>query len=140
VASDEHPALRAALVHLVDAETDEPVVDEDVVARHEYVSDHRGRDGQLAVRRGFLRADGDLVPLAEDDRLVQLADPELRPLQVGDERDGTADLGGDLAREPRALGVLGVRAVREVEANSIDAGGSTAILARSRAEAATVGE
>ncbi len=101
---------------LVDPQPDEPVVDQHVVPGLEHVADHRGRDRQLAVGRGLLGADPDLVAGVEDDRLLELADAELRALQVGDQRDRAPDLGRDLAHEPGALGVLLVRAVREVEA------------------------
>ena len=50
-AADEHRAARAAAVDLVDAQADETVVDEDVVAGLEHVADHRRRDRQLAVGR-----------------------------------------------------------------------------------------
>jgi hypothetical protein len=104
------------------AQPDEPVVDQHLVARFEHVSDHRGRDRQLAVRRGRFRGDADLIPGVEDDRLGQLADAELRSLEVGDESDRAPDLGRYLAHEPRSLGVPLVRAMREVEADGIDAG------------------
>jgi len=58
----------------------------------------------------------------ENDWLLQVPDPKLRALQVGDQRDRTADLRGDLAHEPGALRVLGVRAVRQVETHRVDAG------------------
>ena len=35
---------------------------------------------------------------------------------------GPPDLSGDLAHEPRALRVILVRAVREIQANGVDAG------------------
>ena len=48
-AADDDGALARPLCHLVDAQPNEAVVDEDVVPRLEHVPDHRGRDGQLAV-------------------------------------------------------------------------------------------
>ena len=41
--------LRAAVLDLADAQADEPVVDQHVVARLQHVADHRRRDRQLAV-------------------------------------------------------------------------------------------
>ncbi len=104
-AADDDRAGRAAALDLVDAEPDEPVVDQHLVARLEHVADHRRRDRQLAVRRRLLGADRDLVAGVEDDRLLELADAQLRALQVGDERDRAPDLGRDLAHEPGSLGV-----------------------------------
>jgi hypothetical protein len=119
--TDEHGATSAPLLHRVDTKPDEAVVDEYVVPGLEDVSDHGGRDGQLAVGRRLLGADRDLVARVEDDGLLQLADPELRALQVADQRNRPTELRRDLANEPRALGVIGVGAVREVEADRVDA-------------------
>ena len=82
-----------------------------------------GRDGQFAVYGGVLGADDDLLALRQDHGRGELADAELRALQVGDERDRAADLGGDLTDEPRALGVILVLSVRQVQPHSVDAGG-----------------
>ena len=121
LAANEHPAAGAPVRNLLDAEPDEPVVDQHLVAGLQHVPDYRRRDRQLAVARRLLRTDLDLVARVEDDRLGQLADAQLRPLQVGDERDRAADIGRDLAHEPGTLGVPFVRAVREVEADRVDA-------------------
>ena len=121
-AAGDDRAACASSRHLVDAKPDEPVVDQYLVAPREDVPDHRRCDRQLAVRRRLLGADGDAVALVEDDRLRQLPDAELRPLQVGDEGDRAAGLGRDLPYEPGARGVLLVGAVREVEAHGVDAG------------------
>ena len=59
-------------------------------------------------------------PLRRTIGSAQVADAELRALQVGDDRDRTADLRRDLADEPRALGVLLVRSVREVQPDGVD--------------------
>ena len=67
--ADDHRARRAAALDLVDAEPDEAVVDQHVVARLEHVSDHGRRDRQLAVARRLLGADRDPVAGAENDRL-----------------------------------------------------------------------
>jgi hypothetical protein len=120
-AADEDGAARTPARDLVDAQADEPVVDEDVVAGLQHLADDRGRDGQLAVRRELFRADDDVLPAHEEPRLRQVADAELRALEVGDERDRAADLRRDLAHEPRALRMLLVRAVREVQPHRVDA-------------------
>ena len=59
----------------------------------------------------------------EHDRLVEIADPELRALEVGDQRDRTADFGLDRAHPPRPLRVILVRPVREVQPRGIHARG-----------------
>ena len=120
--ADDDRAGRAPALDLVDAQPDEPVVDQYLVALLEHVPDHGRGNRQLAVGRSLLRCDRDPVAAVEDDRLLELADAQLRPLQVGDERDRAADLGRDLPHEPGPLGVAVVRAVREVEANGVDAG------------------
>ena len=120
-AADHHRAGRAAALDLVDAQADEPVVDQHLVTGLEHVSDHRRGDRQLAVPASLLRADHDVIAGVEDYRLGQLADSELRALQVGDEGNRPADLGCDLAHEPGALGVVLVRPVREVETDGVDA-------------------
>jgi hypothetical protein len=62
--------------------------------------------------------------LADDElhRAVELADPELRALQVGDQGQRPADLALGLADETGALGVLLAAAVREVEPRGVDPG------------------
>ena len=59
---------------------------------------------------------------------VELADTELRALEVGDQRDRAAELGLGGAHQARALAVLVVGAVREVEARAVHPG--SAELAR----------
>ena len=113
---------RATPLDLVDAEPNEPVVDQHLVAGLEHVPDHRRRDRELAVSRRLLGADADLVAGVEHHGLRELADAQLGPLQVADERDRAADLGRDLPDEPGPLGVIGMRAMREVEADGVDAG------------------
>ena len=55
-------------------------------------------------------------------RRRQVADPELRALQVGDQRERLAGLLLHLAHDLRPRGVVLVGPVREVEANGVDAG------------------
>ena len=117
--ADDHRARRATPLDVVDTQPHEPVVDQHLVSGLEHVPDHRRRDRELAVGCSLLGADPDLVASVEDNRLLQLADAELRALQVRDERDRTPDLGRDLAHEPGPLGVPLVRAVREVEAHGV---------------------
>ena len=114
----------AAVARPVDAQPDEAVVDQHVVARLEHVADHR-RARPAARRRGTRprRTTTIVLALREHDRLGEVADAELRPLQVGDQRDRPAELAPRLADAARALGVLLVRAVREVEPRGVHARG-----------------
>ena len=109
--TDDHCAGGATTFHVLDAEPDEPVVDQHLVPGLENVPDHGRGNRQLAVGRGFLCTDADLVAFVEDDRFRELADPELRPLQVADQRHWTPDVGCDLSHEPGPCGMLLVRAV-----------------------------
>ncbi len=76
-------------------------------------------------------------PFVSDHGRGELADAQLRALQVGDERDRAADLGGDLTDEPRALGVILVLSVRQVQANGVDAGGDQLVQALPRVRCRT---
>src|SRR5436309_478292 len=85
-------SICAAVIDVADAQANETVVDQDVVAGLQHVSDHGGRHRQLAVRTELLGTDGHLLAVPKHERLRQLADPKLRPLQVGDQRDRVADV------------------------------------------------
>ena len=50
LAADDDATARAAVRDLLDRQADEPVVDQDVMARPQHLADHRRRDRQLAVR------------------------------------------------------------------------------------------
>ena len=60
-------------------------------------------------------------PRTSDERLEEIADPELRALEVGDQRERAANLLLRVAQEPNGLRVLLVRAVGEVEAGAVHA-------------------
>ena len=120
-AAGQDRAARAAKLDLVDAETDEPIVDQDLVARLEDLADHRRADGKLAVVEAFSARNDDLVAAGEGDGAIELADAELRALEVGDQRDRVADLGLGGAHQARALAVLVVGAVGEVQARAVHA-------------------
>ena len=83
-----------------------PVVDEDVVARLQDGAEHGGADRQVVVLRRVLAGDHDGVAVGELDVRVEIADAELRPLQVGDQRDRSAGGGLGLAHELRAPRVI----------------------------------
>src|SRR5205814_7633793 len=88
------------------------VVDQHVVARPQHLADGSRHDRQLPVPRRPLAGDHHLLAGDEDAWRGQVADPELRPLQVGDQSQRPAELGLDATDELRAGGVILVRAVR----------------------------
>ena len=120
--TDQHGAARAALLDRLDAKPDEAVVDEDLVPGLKHLADHRRADGQLAVGRGLAPGHDHVLPTRQRDWALELADAELRALEVGDQGDRPAGLGLGRANEPGALAMLVVRAVREVEAGAVHAG------------------
>ena len=121
VRADHDLAARAAVLDFRHAQPDEPVVDQYVVSGLQHVADHGRRDRQLAVGAELLRAYRHVLALLQDDGVRELADPQLGPLQIGDERDRPPCLFRGRPHAARALGVLGVRPVREVEARGVDA-------------------
>ena len=106
LAADDDAAARAAVLDLLHREPDEAVVDQDVVAGTQHLADHRGRDRQLAVGGRLLADDDHLLVLQQDARRRQVADPELRALQVGDQRERLPALLLHLAHDLHALGVI----------------------------------
>ena len=94
-AADDDGAARAAILDLLDAQADEPVVDQHVVPRRQHLADHRRRDRQVAVAaRPPRRRSTTSSPRASRRGRIEVADAELRPLEVGDERE----------RAPRVVG------------------------------------
>ena len=82
----------------------------------------RQRHPLLVARLGAeVEAEGGAA--RELDRAVaEGADPELRPLQVDDDRDRPLGLGLDRAHRLVALRLVGVAAVREIEPEGVGAG------------------
>ncbi len=107
--------MRAAALDLRHAEADEPVVDEEVVPGLEHGSQHVRADGEVALARAVLAGDHDLRTPFQRDRRRELADPELRALQVGDQRDRPLGRRLGLAQQAGALRVVFVRPVGHVE-------------------------
>ena len=85
----------------------------------EFDRDHRRRDGKLAVRRSLLRADRDALALPQHDRLLEVADAQLRPLEIGDQCDRMTDVGLRGANALDPLRVLLMRTVREVKTRRV---------------------
>ena len=122
LAADHDLAERAAVVDLLDGEPDQAVVDLDVVAGLEHLGDGRRGHDQVAGNAGTGSRDPHRRACREDPRPFELADPELRPLEVGDQRERAPELGLHHSRERRARGVLLVRAVREVQPDRVHPG------------------
>ena len=86
-------------------------------------ADRRRRHGQIRrTARSRRRRASPRSPAPSWTGAGELADPQLRALQVGDQRERTAGALLRLANEPRALGVVRVRSVREVQPRRIHAG------------------
>ena len=110
-AADDHGGAGASSIDLVHAQAHATVVDQDVVSNAEHLLQDRRADGQRACGPVLLPRDVDLVALDECERVRQLADPKLRTLQVGDERERAARALLRFPDERRPLGVLFVRAM-----------------------------
>ena len=107
---------------LLHAQAHEPVRDEHVLPGLEDRAEHGGRDRQVSVACVVLAGDDDVVARTNDHGLVEVADPHLRALEVGDQGERSP---GRLLRcpdEPGALAVIVVRSVREVEPRSVHPG------------------
>ena len=119
-AADEHLAACAATVDRGDAEPHGAVVDQHVETGLEHGAEDGRRDRQVVAAGGILAGDRQLFAALEHDRLRELADAELRALEVGDQRDRPADLLLQAADQLRTRPVILVRAVREVETGAVD--------------------
>ena len=68
-----------------------------------------------------------LALLERDLAFLELADADLRPLQIAEDRHGATGLGGELLDERGAPCMVGGDAVREVEPHHVDAGADHAL-------------
>ena len=107
---------------LLDREADQAVVDQDVVPGLEHLGDRRGSDDEVAPAGVPGTRDVHGGVRREHARAVELGDPELRALQVCDQRERPPELGLNGTDPLGAGSVLVVRAVREVEADGVHAG------------------
>ena len=119
-----HRGVNLLADHPIDLEDDAPVVEQQHVARAHVL-------GQVLVVEAdaFLvaelaaRVEDEVIAVLEKDlAFLELADADLRALQVGEDADRTADLGRDLADAVGPPNVVFGAAVREVEAHDVDAG------------------
>ncbi len=104
--------LDAAGVDRLHPKADEAVVDEDVVPGLEHVGDHGGSDDEVARIAARSPARLTSPPATRHRGVVDSGDPELRALEVGDQRERTPELRLDLARDrgARARAPRGFRA------------------------------
>ena len=105
----------------LDAQPNHAVVDEHVVPRLQHVADRSRADRQLAVARRAGRSNDDLLAACERHRPLEVADAQLRPLQVGDQRERAAAFLLNRADKARHLGVLGAHPVRVVQPGGVHA-------------------
>jgi hypothetical protein len=117
----DHGRESAGAFDLVDAKADEAVVDQDLVARVEDTEQCGGHDRQVAVRRMPFPGDRHPVPFDEHPGSLEVADPNLRALEVCDEGERTPGALLRLPHETRALAVLLMGAVGEVEPRRVHA-------------------
>ncbi len=118
--ADSHRADRTTVVHALDAQANVTVVDQNIVARLEHLAHDRRGHRQVDLRA--LRPDEHLLAFRDRHGSGEVSDAQLRPLQVGDERQGAAVLPLDVPHCSRPLRMLSLRAVREVEPNRIRSG------------------
>jgi hypothetical protein len=103
----------------LDAEPHEPVVDQHVVAGLEDRAEHGGADREVAVGGRVLARDHHVRAPRQLERLPEVADAQLRALEVADQRHRPP---GRLLRvsDPASpFGDVGMLAVREVEAGAV---------------------
>ena len=110
-AADHDQRPEALAVGVLDGQAHEPVVDQDLVPGLEHLGEDGGHHRQVAGSARALAGDVHRVALDEDPRSVEVADADLRPLEVGDQRERPAGPLLRLAHEPRTLAVLLVGAV-----------------------------
>src|SRR3954454_13623054 len=87
-----------------------------------HLADDGWKHRELAVARALLASDHDLLASPQGHGSVELADPQLRALQVGDQGKWPADRLLCFANEPHVLGVLLPAAVREVQPRRVHPG------------------
>ena len=89
-------------VHAVDAEPDVAVVDEDLVTGFEHRAEDVRRNREIVRAAEVLPGDDDGRASLELGGSVELADPDLRALEVGDQRERATRLCLDRARTASA--------------------------------------
>ncbi len=115
-------AERTSQRDLLYLQADMAVVDQHLVARPQDLADRGRRNRQLALFPVRAHDDGDPLPGGELHGRRQVADADLRPLQVADQRDRPVHPLLRLADECGAHPVIVVGAVREVQARRVHSG------------------
>ena len=114
----------AGLFRLDDAEAHLAVVDQDCVAGLQRVQDFGvgQAHARLIARCGIRIEDEGRALLELHAAVVEFAQTELGPLQIGENADGPAAIGLELAQHRHALAQLLVAAMAHVDAEDVDAG------------------
>src|SRR5262249_16066201 len=100
---------------------DVTVVDQHLVTRAQHLADGRGRDRELAGLAVRADDNGDAVAGRQLHRPREVADADLRPLQVADQGDRPARALLRFAHERRADTVVVMGAVRKIEPRGVHA-------------------
>ena len=120
LAAGDHPRRHPLAAPLADRQLDQPLVDQHPLAGAEEVEEPGLVHRQLDAGSG--RAEVDRLARLERPRREIRRQPEAGPHQVEHHRDVAPGRVGGLAHQPDALAVPVVGAVREVEADDVDAG------------------
>ena len=111
-----------------DHELHQPVIDEDAMADLHLARQRRkGRGDDLRVPHHRFRGDDERLPVLQLHDALDVADTDLRPLNVADDRHVAAEVRGRLPHELDDARPLARRAVGEIEAEDIDAAGEQAV-------------
>ena len=86
-AAGDDLAHSSRAVHALDAQPDVAVVDEDLVAGLEHRAEDVRRDGEIVRAAEVLPGDDDGRARLELGGGLEVADPDLRALEVGDQRE-----------------------------------------------------
>ncbi len=121
-AADHDRARCAAVVDPVDPQADVPVVDQHLVARTEDRAEHRRADRDVVSGRELLAGNHDGVAGGERDVGGQIGDAQLRPLEIGDQRDRAPGRRLGCPHDLRRARVVLVRAVRKVQSRTVHPG------------------
>ena len=86
-AARDHLAQRSSALDSLDPQADMAVVDEDLVAGLEHRCQDVGRDREPVRRARLCAGDDDRLAGLELGRRVEVSDPDLRALEISDERE-----------------------------------------------------
>ena len=123
-AADAYRGIDFLADDVVDVEHDAAIVEQQHVARTDVVRQVLviEADAQLVAEFALGVENEAVADFERDLAFLELADADLRPLQVGEDADRPADLGRDGAHAGGQRDVILRLAMREVEADDVDAG------------------